>query len=221
MKKIVDLSLPLTPHWRYPIQISPVKSIDNGDAANATHFDMQTHWYTHIDAPLHQLAGGKTLNDFPLDYLVGKAVFLDISYVKANEPITAEMLKDALGDVKNPKIIIVKTCWEQKTEWQSYDYWDNAPYMTDEASAFLRDLQPKVVGFDFPQDYDIRRLRTEDEHNLTLTTHEYILKNDILMIEYMTNLWNVTGKEVDFVGLPMALENIDGAQIRCIAVEEG
>lgn len=77
-----------------------------------------------------------------------------------------------------------------------------------------------LVGFDFPQDYDIRRLRTEDEHNLTLTTHDYLLKKDILMIEYMTNLWSVESKVVDFVGLPTALENVDGAQIRCIAIED-
>ena len=47
---------------------------------------MQTHWYTHIDAPLHQVADGKTLNDFPLDYLFGKAVMLDVSYVGPDEP---------------------------------------------------------------------------------------------------------------------------------------
>ena len=220
MRKLIDLTLPLVPHWRYPIQISPVKSMKNGDAANATHFDMQTHWYTHIDAPRHQLIDGKTLNDFPLDYLIGKAVVLDVSYVNANEGITDKMLKEAMGEEKDAKFIIIKTCWEQKTQWQSYDYWDNAPYMTDEAAMYIRDLKPNVVGFDFPQDYDIRRLRTEDEHNLTLTTHNYILKNDILMIEYMTNLWSVTRKVVDIVALPMALENIDGAQIRVVAIEE-
>lgn len=40
------------------------------------------------------------------------------------------------------------------------------------------------------------------------------------MMEYMTNLWSVKGKVVDFVGLPTALENIDGAQIRCVAIED-
>lgn len=219
MKKYVDLSLPIVPHWRYPIEIKPVKSIKDGDAANATFFTMQTHWYTHIDAPLHQVADGKSLNDFPLEYLFGKAIIIDVSYVEANQAITVDMLREALGDTPVEKILIIKTCWQQKTEWQSYDYWDNAPYMTDEASEFLADLHPNVVGFDFPQDYDIRRLRDTDEHELTLTTHNFILKKDIMMIEYMTNLWNVKNKVVDFVGLPTALENVDGAQIRCVAIE--
>lgn len=221
MKKYIDLTLPIVPHWRYGIEIKPVKSIKDGDAANATFFTMQTHWYTHIDAPLHQVADGKTLNDFPLDYLFGKAVMLDVSYVGPDESITAEMLKKALGDTEPTKILIVKTCWQQKTEWQSYDYWDHAPYMTEDAAIYLASLEPHVVGFDFPQDYDIRKLRLGfDESELSLTTHIHILKKDIMMMEYMTNLWSVKGKVVDFVGLPTALENIDGAQIRCVAIED-
>ena len=128
------------------------------------------------------------------------------------------MLKEALGDEKDPKFLIIKTCWEQKTDWKTTDYWDNAPYMTDEAAMFIRDLKPNVVGFDFPQDYDIRKLRFVDEHECFLTTHEYILKNDILMIEYLTNMWNVDKKVVDIVALPTALKDADGGQIRVVAI---
>ena len=93
--------------------------------------------------------------------------------------------------------------------------------MTEDAAIYLASLEPHVVGFDFPQDYDIRKLRLGfDESELSLTTHIHILKKDIMMMEYMTNLWSVKGKVVDFVGLPTALENIDGAQIRCVAIED-
>ena len=40
------------------------------------------------------------------------------------------------------------------------------------------------------------------------------------MIEYMTNMWEITGNNVDFVGLPLKLDHADGAQIRCVALEE-
>lgn len=219
MAKYIDLSLPIVPHWRYPIVIEDAKAFDKGDAANVKHFDLCSHWYTHIDAPLHQVAGGKTLDDYPIDMLIGKATILDISFVKANEEITADMLKKALGDDQANKIIIIKTCWEQKTDWTTTDYWDNAPYMSEGASVFIRELKPEVVGFDFPQDYDIRRLRFVDEHECYLTTHEHILKHDILMIEYLTNMWNVKSKEVDFIGLPTALKNADGGQIRVVVTE--
>ena len=124
MKKYIDLTLPIVPHWRCPIEIKEVKSFEKGDAANVTWFTLQTHWYTHIDAPVHQFPGTKTLNDFPLDYLFGKATILDVSHVEANQPITADMLKEALGDTEPTKILLVKTCWEDRTEWHSHDYWD-------------------------------------------------------------------------------------------------
>ena len=98
MKKYIDLTLPIVPHWRCPIEIKDVKSFEKGDAANVTWFTLQTHWYTHIDAPSHQFPEGKTLNDFPLESLFGKAVILDVSHVEANQPVTAEMLQEALGD---------------------------------------------------------------------------------------------------------------------------
>lgn len=220
MKKYVDLTLPIVFHWRYPIEIKDEKSFNKGDAANVKQFNMKTHWYTHIDAPLHQMANGKNLDDFPIENFIGKAVVLDVSYIKENEGITAEMLKKAIGDDKNYKIILIKTSWGKKISWETTDYWDKAPYMTEEAAKFIRDLKPNIVGFDFPQDYDIRKLRFTDEHECFLTTHEYILKNDILMIEYLTNMWEVDKKIIDIVALPVALKEADGAQIRVLAIFE-
>lgn len=217
MSTFIDLTLPIIPHWRYPIKISNDKSFELGDAANVKYFDMKSHWYTHIDAPLHQDPNGKNLDDFPLEIFMDKAVVLDLSYIKENEAITSEMLKKALGNDTNYKIILLKTCWGEKTNWETTAYWDNAPYITEEAAKFLSSLKPNIIGFDFPQDYDIRKLRFQDEKDCFLTTHEYILKKDILMIEYLTNLWKINKKIIDIIALPIALTNADGGQIRVIA----
>ena len=80
-------------------------------------------------------------------------------------------------------------------------------------------MNPKVVGFDFPQDYDIRRASNMPESEVDYTTHEEILKHEILMIEYMTNLWSLTQDEIDIVALPLPIPNADGAQLRVIAIE--
>jgi kynurenine formamidase len=197
-----------------------------GDPASVTRFPLQTHWYTHIDATIHQFPDGKTLNEYPLSNLFGTATVLDVSYVKDNQPISAEMLKEALGDDEPTKIILIKTCWQDSRGeenwfdfWQSHDYWDEAPYMTDDAADFLTSLKPNVIGFDFPQDYDIRKLRFGvDERHCYLTTHRRCLRYEIMMIEYMSNFRELKNKYVEFVGLPTALENADGAQIRCVAI---
>lgn len=83
---------------------------------------------------------------------------------------------------------------------------------------YIKELGPKVVGFDFPQDYDIRRAAEMREQDVDFTTHEYLLKNEILMIEYMNNLWELQKDVVDIVALPIAIRNADGAQIRVVAI---
>ena len=74
MKKYIDLTLPIVPHWRcmQPDEVIEKCSTDKGDPASVTRFPLQTHWYTHIDAPIHQFAGGKTLSDYPLDITLAR-----------------------------------------------------------------------------------------------------------------------------------------------------
>ncbi|GHS93626.1 kynurenine formamidase [Synergistales bacterium] len=220
-KQIIDLTAPIAPHWRYPITVETVKSKDNGNIVNIRRFDMQSHWYTHIDAPLHYVNNGKTLDDFPLENLMGKAVILDISDVDANEEITVDHLQKAqkaIDGLPHCNIMLLRTSWAQKVDWNSREYWKTAPYLSDEAAVFLRELGPKVVGFDFPQDYDIRRATDIPENEIHYTTHIHLLAHSILMIEYLTNLWLIPSLVFDFIALPVGLQKADGAQVRAIAV---
>lgn len=221
-RRIVDLTAPIEPHWRYPITIQSVKSFENGNYLNIKAFDMRTHWYTHIDAPLHYVDGGKCLQDFDLlNMLIGKCSVLNISAdIVPNGAITQEMLERAVGNRKMNKMIFLRTDWGKQRNWESKQFWDDAPYMTKDAAVFIRELSPKVVGFDFPQDYDIRRASLMPEAEVDFTTHEEILKHGILMIEYMNGLWNLKKDEVDVVALPLPIPYADGAQIRVVAIEE-
>lgn len=214
---IVDLTLPLRRTWRYPIEFTPVKSFANGDILEVTEHNLRSHWYTHIDAPRHFMQGGKTLDDFPLDILCGEALLLDLRHVGDSEPITAQVLADAARGFAHHDFVILRTELGKRHSWETTDFWDNAPYVTEDGAIWLRDYAPKVVGFDFPQDYDIRLLRFKSERECTHTCHEHILKHDILMIEYLTNLWNVPGPTCNIAALPLKTEHADGAQIRVVA----
>jgi kynurenine formamidase len=110
--RVIDLSVPITEHWRYPIEIKNVKAFADGNCLNIREFNMRTHWYTHIDAPLHYVDGGKSLDDFNLlDMLVGKASVLNLSDIQANEPITRAMLEKAKAGVPMNDILFIRTDW--------------------------------------------------------------------------------------------------------------
>ena len=218
MPEFYDLTVPIsTGHWRYPNKKEPCSQISKGDSANKTYFDLQSHWFTHIDAPKHHVDSGKTLNEFPLDIYVGKAAVLDVSYVQPNEAITAEKLEKAFQKCSTSERLLIKTSWGNKRDWTSKEFWDEAPYITKDGAEYLKSLKPRLVGFDFPQDYDLRQLRFGKKGSeLDLTTHDVLLANNILMIEYMNFMWKFDAVDVDFYGLPLNLTETDGAQIRVL-----
>lgn len=218
--KVVDLTLPIGPHWRYGLEQTNPHTFAGGARTQHTRFTLQSHWYTHIDAPLHYVPDGNTLDKYPLDTFIGPATVLDVSDAANDEPIGAERLGKALGGRTPHSIILVKSCRAQKVEWTSTDFWDTSPYITRDGAVWLRETGAAVVGFDFPQDHDIRLIRTQGEANIDMTTHDELLANGVIMIEYMTNMWLFDEDEVKFVGLPLNLQHADGAPIRAVAILE-
>jgi len=76
---IVDISRPVgpaTPVWPGdpPVSVEPVARLDAGDPAAVSRLVCGTHTGTHVDPPAHFLPGGATIDEVPLDVLVGPAV---------------------------------------------------------------------------------------------------------------------------------------------------
>ena len=66
MRRIVDLTWPIEEHWRYGFHVTPVKTHANHDPWQCMSYNLESHWYTHIDAPLHFDPNGEGLDDYPI-----------------------------------------------------------------------------------------------------------------------------------------------------------
>src|SRR5918994_2490685 len=53
------------------VRIERVTDISRGDPANVSRMELGAHTGTHVDAPLHFLAGGPGVDRLPLDALIG------------------------------------------------------------------------------------------------------------------------------------------------------
>lgn len=219
-KTFVDLSEPINnEHFRYKNFIRQNEVTKDGVTRTVNYMSL-SHGFTHIDAPLHMVPNGKVLEDFDLfSFLIGKASILDVSHIKPNEGITAEMLKEAFKGCEHTDFLIVKTSWGLQRDSFTPEFWSDAPYLTPEGVSFLVSLKPKVIGYDFPQDYGIRFGAGCEMTPENSPTHYQVLPNDILMIEYMNFLWKVPVKNVDIYALPLNIKipNNDCAQIRVVA----
>ena len=115
------------------------------------------HAFTHIDAPRHMIHGGRQLDEFPLfDFLIGPASVLTVENIQPNEPIGEARLKKAFEGCNPTDVLLINPSRELVRDSDSREYWTEAPYITQDGCDYLRSLNPKVVGFDFPQDFGIR-----------------------------------------------------------------
>lgn len=180
MRKITDLTLPVVEHWRYGIKFELATSHANKDRWQTTKYNLQSHWFTHIDAPVHHDPNGKNLDAYPIsDWCISDCLILDLSFVGDNEAITAQMLERANEPFKDKHYdaIIIRSDRGRKVSWESVEFWDNSCWVSADGGRWIRDYNPKVVGFDFPQDYEIRKIRTvKPEDPIVQPVHDFVLK---------------------------------------------
>lgn len=91
----IDVTLPLRhgmDHWPGDpdVEIAPYEVISAGSEFNATRISMSAHTGTHIDAPLHYLAGAPSMDSMPLEVMTGPARVIaprEISSVESGERV--------------------------------------------------------------------------------------------------------------------------------------
>ena len=111
------------------------------------------HTGTHVDAPLHVVAGGRPIDAVTLDELAGPAVVLDLHDADEREPLDALRLARAAEALSRPpetgEIVVVRTDWTDRW-WGSFpDYYTRSPFLTVDAGAWLAALAPRAVVVDF------------------------------------------------------------------------
>src|SRR6476620_874842 len=72
---------------------------------------LSNHTGSHVDAPLHKIAGGASLDDMPLETFAGPAVIADLRGVGPSTSITADMLRAKLPPELGDRIVLLATGW--------------------------------------------------------------------------------------------------------------
>ncbi len=112
MARIVDLSMPIEDHFRWPVERAQVGDLATGDTFQVTRLGWTVHGFTHVDAPRHMVPGGATTDQVPLDKTVGAAAVIDLSGLAPKTEITAEHISARGGHLEEGDIALIKTCWE-------------------------------------------------------------------------------------------------------------
>ena len=173
--RIVDLShhyaddMPLYPGLPSPSFRDFAQVELDGYAMSEYH--LLNHIGTHVDLPSHQIAGGATLDEIPLESFVTDAFTLDLSgrnpgVVGWNE------LEPLVGDLREGDWLFV--CSDNGRNWGSDEYWTGWSYPDAEAARALVERGIVGIGFDGPS-ADPVDTETFDLHKVWLGAGRMIL----------------------------------------------
>lgn len=165
-----------------------------------------THMGTHIDAPFHMVAEGKTLDELPIDQFIGKASIIDLKGL-GKKWLDVEDLTSYEEKIEEVDFVILDLGWADK--WGQPAFFRNFPCLNREAARWLTQFDLKGVGMDTcsvdPIDAEVYHI------------HHTLLGKGMTIIENLTNLREVKSMYFQFQCFPLKIKKADGCPVRAVA----
>jgi arylformamidase len=163
-----------------------------------------THTGTHMDAPAHLILKSKSIDQIPLDDFIGKGYVVNCKNV---DEITVDLLKKHKDQISEAQFVLFYTGWDQK--WNTPDYFNAFPVLTEETTQWLLQFPIKGIGFD--------SISADLIDSVALSNHFAILGSGILIIENLCHLDQLINKKFDFYSIPLKIGDGDGSPVRAFA----
>ena len=190
--------------------------------------EMAEHGGTHIDAPIHFAKGRQTLDQIPIERLVGAGIRIDVTAQCARDRDYLVTIQDfeqweaAHGRIPNRSIVLLDTgfarYWPSRQQYLGTELRGlegvralHFPGLHPDAAAWLvRERQVKAVGIDTASiDYG---------QSTKFETHVALLSQNVPVFENLGDLRDLPDRGFDVIALPMKIAGGTGGPLRVIAV---
>ena len=190
--------------------------------------EMAEHGGTHIDAPIHFAKGGQTLDQVPIERLIGAGVRIDVTAQCARDGDYLVTIQDferwesAHGRIPNKSIVLLDTgfsrYWPSRQQYLGTELRGlkavralHFPGLHPEAAAWLvRERQVKAVG--------IGTASIDYGQSTKFETHVALLSQNVPVFENLGELRDLPVQGFDVIALPMKIAGGTGGPLRVIAV---
>lgn len=206
-KKIIDLTLTLY-HGMRGVEIHPHTRIAS-EGYNTTNLTLYSHAGTHMDAPLHFLEGGATIDQWDLAKCIGPALVVNLSHKTPNSLITVEDLAPYADQIGPGGRLLLRTDWDAHAGLP--DYRTHFPRIARELARWLVARGVWLVGVQTPS---VAALADREELR---DVHQILLRGQVVIVECLANLAQLP-PTVTLIALPLKVQGGDGSPIRAVAL---
>ncbi|MDX2039403.1 MAG: cyclase family protein [Isosphaeraceae bacterium] len=177
--KLIDLSQPLydgAPNCpAHPAPRSLQVADHPTDGWRMEVITMASHTGSHVDAPLHKIAGGASISEMPLESFVGPARIADLRPLAPRSSIGPAELDRTLADLQPGEIALLCTGWGEirdRTDTWLYD----SPSLSPEGARWLVDRGARAVGIDHYSIGGSREPVNSDTHTILLGSGLWVVE---------------------------------------------
>jgi arylformamidase len=180
-----------------------LRSFTAGDKVTLSSYLMTAHAGTHVDAPLHFVAKGASIDQVPLKTLMGRARVIDCS-PDAAAIDAAELNKHNWRGVKR---LLFRTRNSRNSWMVDPNFHQDFTYLAPDAAQLLADSGVELVGIDY--------LSAEKFGASEPKTHQILLGRSIPIIEGL-DLRGIKAGEYDLIVLPLRVVGHEAAPARAL-----
>ncbi|MBM3465076.1 MAG: cyclase family protein [Armatimonadetes bacterium] len=201
----IDVTVPVRDHmvvWPGDpdVIVETVATVEQ-DGVMVSRLALGSHTGTHIDAPLHFLAGTRSVDCLDAEKLIGPCRVLDLA--RAGRRIRRADL-EAHAPAPGERLLF-KT--ENKDALRRGDFDQTYAALDLEAAEFLAEIGVALVGID--------HLSIEGFGSDGHPVHKALLAREVVILEGL-DLVDVPPGAYDLVALPLRLQGLDGSPARAM-----
>lgn len=205
MSKIIDVTVPLSAALpTYPgdprFQLEFTGRIADGAPCNVSRVSLGSHTGTHVDAPYHFLADGASVDQLPLEILIGKCRVVEVSDRERVERAQLEAY-----DLRDDLRLLIKT--RMSGQLRQPQFQEDFVYLTPDAATYLVQAGIKLVGVDY--------LSVEKFGSKDFAAHHALLAAGVVIIEGL-DLSLVDPGDYELTCLPLLVAGADAAPARVV-----
>lgn len=202
----IDISMRVdseTPLWPGSVEVrfETARSIERGDSNNVTNLRMDVHTGTHVDAPSHFIAGGRTVDQVGLAPFVGHATVV-------NAGDSAELTREALEAAAIPlsvRRLLLQTANSTVAPGAEFDP-DFTALSPEAASWLVERYDLLALGIDY---LSVQPYSGSDD------VHKTLLGAEVALIEGL-DLRGVEPGDYELLCLPVNLVGVEAAPARAL-----